>query len=127
MYRSKTKEDAVISASLLENPFILHPVLIGLLIWLFYPLMLELINEWYGDPEFSHGFIIPIVSAYLLWIQREKIVPKKSCWSTNQFSRGTPILLIGGLLLFAFGWFLQHVFVQGIALIVVLAGLVLFL
>jgi exosortase D (VPLPA-CTERM-specific) len=35
--------------------------------------LLELIRRWNGQEEYSHGFLIPIVTAWLLWTRRDAI------------------------------------------------------
>jgi len=53
----------------------------------------ELIGDWYNSPEYSHGFLVPLISAYVIWLRRSKLkeVPIK------------PSLFIGvGLAVFSF-------------------------
>jgi exosortase D (VPLPA-CTERM-specific) len=35
--------------------------------------LLELINQWSRQEEYSHGFLIPFVAAYLLWTRRDAL------------------------------------------------------
>ena len=32
-----------------------------------------MITDWYTDSDYSHGFLIPFISAYIIWTNREKI------------------------------------------------------
>jgi exosortase len=41
-----------------------------LLYWAVVPLMVQ---DWYVDENYSHGFLIPAVSAYILWARRQDI------------------------------------------------------
>ena len=42
--------------------------LIGiLLLALFYPTIRWLVSEWLGNDYYSHGFIVPVISAVLAW------------------------------------------------------------
>ena len=41
--------------------------------FLFYRLFLELIFAWGNDPEFTHGYLIPFISIFLIWNQRIKL------------------------------------------------------
>ena len=36
--------------------------------------LLELVNRWARQEEYSHGFLIPFVAAWLLWTRRESIL-----------------------------------------------------
>ena len=49
--------------------------LVGTLIALvgFNGALLELINRWIRQEEYSHGFLIPIVAAWLLWTRRDAL------------------------------------------------------
>ncbi len=35
--------------------------------------LLELVRRWSGQEEYSHGFLIPVVSAWLLWTRRDAL------------------------------------------------------
>lgn len=51
------------------------PSLIGAsaLLWGYWPTLLSLQGAWATDPRYSHGFLIPLFSIYLLWTRRGKI------------------------------------------------------
>lgn len=61
---------------------------LGLLV-LYVPTLRWLAGIWWNDKEYSHGFLVPLISAYLIWIRREHLqrLPLK------------PDHLIGGTLL----------------------------
>ena len=44
-------------------------VLGGLLAWAYYPMLAVFADKWVNDPQYSHGFLVPIFSAYLLRTQ----------------------------------------------------------
>ena len=44
-------------------------VLVGLL-WASWPSLGEMVARWSTDPRYSHGFLVPAFSAYLLWTRR---------------------------------------------------------
>lgn len=94
------------------------------LIWLFYPLTGSLFLEWRSDPEFSHGFLIPIVSVYLLWVQREKITSLFHEYGSSKLSIPSLLFLIGGLVLFICGKFVHQVFIEGIGMVAILLGVI---
>lgn len=46
-----------------------------LLIWaaLFSPIVPEMVREWMGHSDNSHGFIVPLVTGYFIWDRREQL------------------------------------------------------
>ncbi len=78
--------------------------------------------QWYDDPDYSHGFLIPFMSGYFVWERREKLralshIP--NVWGIGLLGLGLLMLVIGSL-----G---AELYLQRSSLIVVLAGLVLLL
>lgn len=49
----------------------------------------KLVEAWMHDPNWSHGFIIPLFSLYLVYSRRDELLsaPRRSCWW------GLPILI----------------------------------
>lgn len=41
--------------------------LVGLLGWAYLPMLRVFFDKWANDPQYSHGFLVPFFSAYLLW------------------------------------------------------------
>ncbi len=41
--------------------------LAGLLAWAYLPMLRVFFNKWLNDPQYSHGFLVPFFSAWLLW------------------------------------------------------------
>lgn len=39
----------------------------GLLLWAYFPMLRVFFDKWANDPQYSHGFLVPFFSAYLLW------------------------------------------------------------
>ena len=52
-------------------PFRLVPwqvaALAGLLGWAYFPMLRVFFDKWANDPQYSHGFLVPLFSAYLVW------------------------------------------------------------
>ena len=40
---------------------------------LYWPAINEFIYDWWHDDNYSHGFLIPVISGYFLWQKRDKI------------------------------------------------------
>ncbi len=43
----------------------------GCLLWAYWPTLLALENRWANDPQSSHGFLVPLFAAIVLWTRRE--------------------------------------------------------
>lgn len=97
-------------------------VLIGLLGWLYAPVLSRLTQQWWNDPNFSHGFFVPLFSLFVLWQDRSRLaaVPHQpSMW-------GLPVIVISlcTLLLGVLG---AEVFLARTSLIFLAAGITIFL
>ena len=80
----------------------------------------RLVLQWYRDADYSHGFLIPLLSAYFVWERREKLVELPVCPSL------WGILLLGiGLLILLVGSIGAELYLQRSSFIFVIAGLVL--
>ncbi len=86
------------------------------------PVAIEMVRDWIRDPNYHHGFLIPIVSGVILWSNREKLRQKVSSPSIL----GLLGLLAAGALLIL-GTAGAEVFTQRISMLLALASLVLFL
>ncbi len=94
-------------------------------VWLYAPLMIRLAEQWWSDPNYTHGFFVPMFSLFLLWERRAKLVaiPSKPSWwglvilifalialvlgtvSSEFFlSRASLLLLVCGMVVFLAGW-----------------------
>jgi exosortase len=96
-------------------------LLIVLLTALYWPIFPRLVSDWWEDPNYSHGFLVPCFSGFLIWQQREalKKLPLDGSWL------GLPVLLagIGALILGDIG---AEDFLSRSSLIIILSGLILF-
>ncbi|MFI5070718.1 MAG: exosortase A [Terriglobales bacterium] len=89
--------------------------------WLYFHIILHLAGQWSKDPNFSHGFFVPLFSLFLLWQDRDrlaKLPPAPSLW-------GLPILIFGVLIL-VLGVLGAELFLSRVSLLLVIAGLVIF-
>jgi exosortase len=95
-------------------------VLVALLAALYHEVILRMGIQWNDDPDYSHGFLVPVLVGYFLWER----------WDRLKASRLTPslwgvALLAGGLLMLVVGSIGAELYLQRSSLIVVIAGLVL--
>jgi exosortase len=95
--------------------------LVGTLGILYHRITPALVQDWWRDPNFSHGFFVPLFSAYLIWRDRQDLakVPVRPSWfGIIVVGAGLSILVVGSL-----G---AELFLSRSSLVVILAGLVTF-
>lgn len=64
--------------------------LVGLLAWAYWPMLAVFADKWVNDPQYSHGLLVPIFSAYLL----------RRAWQAGRLdARPMPVLGCGLLVL----------------------------
>jgi len=54
-------------------PFREIALVVAGVVFLYYPLAGYLIEKWDSLPEFSHGYLIPLISAYLVWRHKDEL------------------------------------------------------
>jgi exosortase len=88
--------------------------------WVFWPALWEMGERWGSDPRYSHGYLVPVFSLYLLWSRRGKLAEGevRPSWL------GLPVLL-AGLVGRAAGLSVYVEWVAAAAVIVCLTGAVL--
>ena len=96
-------------------------ILVALLALIYGGILRDLVRDWWEDENYSHGFLVPVFSGYVVWQQRERLrgLVTDGSWY------GVPVLLAGvaALILGDVG---AELFVSRSSLIVLLAGLALF-
>src|SRR5580704_5662587 len=96
-------------------------VLVLLIGWLYGPILTRLAAQWWHDPNFSHGFLVPLFSLFVVWKDREhisKIPSAPSSWGL--------LVLAFALCLLVAGVLGAELFLSRISLVVLLAGLIVF-
>jgi len=63
--------DPGLEPSLHRNAF--AALIVAVLIWSYFNSLWDLSERWFSEPDYSHGFIVPFFSAYLLWHRREMV------------------------------------------------------
>lgn len=89
--------------------------------WLYAPIIVRLVHQWYTDPNYSHGFFVPLFSGFALWKSRGRlasIVPRPSIW-------GLPVIVLS-LLTLVVGIFGAELFLSRASLILLATGMVIF-
>ena len=92
----------------------------GFVVFLYREVLWGLGSDWNNNPDYSHGFLVPFLSAYFIWERWNALsdeTPSPSIWGIGLLSLGLFSLVVG--LIGA------ELYVQRASLIVVLSGLVL--
>jgi exosortase len=48
------------------------------LVWAYASAILGLATRWANDPDYSHGFLVPVFALYLLWVRRDLLILRTS-------------------------------------------------
>jgi exosortase len=88
-------------------------------VWLYTPVLAKLVAQWWHDPNFSHGFFVPLFSLYVLWERREQLTRL-----VNKPSWAGALILALGLMLLIVGFLGAELFLSRLSLLFVIAGLV---
>lgn len=97
-------------------------VLLVLAAWLYLHILARLALQWWSDPNFSHGFFVPAFALFVIWQDRNQIrsLPDEtSAW-------GLPLILFS-LCVLVVGVFGAELFLSRISLILLVAGMIVFL
>lgn len=80
-----------------------------------------MVLDWYHDENYSHGFLIPLVSGYLVWQRLDELREVE----LRPTALGL-LVALGGIALFLFGMLAGESFTMRFSMLVVLAGAILF-
>lgn len=116
------------SAMTLEAPrkergwIIWFAILLTLVAVIYRSVSKELIEQWWLDPDYGHGFFVPLFSGYVLWQQR-------NVWLKTEIKpvNSGLLVMVGAIALLLLGSLGAEVFTARVSLLVLLAGMILFL
>lgn len=91
------------------------------IVWLFAAILARLASDWWNDPNFSHGFFVPLFSAYVIWRSRQRLatLPVAPSWFGLVVISGSMATVIVGVL----G---AELFLSRSAFVFLLAGMVIY-
>jgi exosortase len=91
----------------------------GLLLWLYWATLTHLVGQWWHDPNFSHGFFVPLFAGFVIWQERSRLntIERQPSWSGLA-------LLFFGLCVLILGQMGAEIFLSRFSLLIVLAGLI---
>lgn len=111
---------------LAENPYrkvnILYLAAIVGLFAVYIPVFYYLYDSWLLDPYYSHGFIIPLVSSFLIYTSRRKVKE-----AADENGHHPILLLIIGFLIYIMAIISDFRFLMYISFVLSLGGIILFL
>src|SRR5438067_1265285 len=90
----------------------------GCLLWSYWPTLLTMWDRWSDDPQYSHGFLVPVFALAILWSRREqrpRSLAAPAWW-------GLGLLAAAVLLRFTAAYFYLEP-LDGLSLLPLLAGL----
>ena len=97
-------------------------ILAGLILALYASVIRNLVAQWWTDGDYGHGFFVPLFSGYILWHERERWTKTESKPSNFGF-----LIMLGAVALLIVGSLGAESFVSRFSLLVLLAGMILFL
>ena len=97
-------------------------IVVLLAAWLYAPFALRMASQWWQDPNYTHGFFVPVFSLFLLWERRAKLATLRinPAWS------GLVILLFA-LMTLVVATIKSGFFLYRVSVLLFVAGMVVFL
>jgi exosortase len=97
-------------------------VLIALSLWLYGHILARLVTQWWSDPNFSHGFFVPVFAAFMAWQERSRL----RSVSSEPSNWGLPIILLA-LSTLVVGVFGAELFLSRFSLVLLVVGIIVLL
>jgi exosortase len=98
-------------------PFVFFGASLVAVLWAHWSSLTEVVSCWAHDPQYSHGYLVPLFSLGLLWFRRDL------CPQAFQPSWWGVAVLAGGLGLRLFGTYFYFIWFEQISIMPILAGL----
>jgi exosortase len=96
-----------------------YVIITALLAVIYYRIADKLIYDWYTIPDYSHGFLVPLFSGYLIWDKRKTLsaTPVRQTW------RGVS-LIVFAIILLILGVYGVELFTTRMSFIFLMGGLI---
>ena len=117
MFLSKNANRLPFSGTLIQVGLI-----IGSFVYLYAHTLAKLIGDWKTDDDFSHGFLIPLISGYMIWVNKAKLT--KASIQPNRLGLAIIIFAMGMHIAGNIG---AELFVQRSSMVFCMLGIVLYL
>lgn len=86
---------------------------------LYWTVVPRLIFDWWSDPNFSHGFLVPVYSVFMIWKRRERL----RVFSSNDANLPGILFVLLGSLLLILGKAGGEYFTMRISIVFVIGGI----
>jgi exosortase len=96
--------------------------LLTLVVTMYATVLSSLARQWWNDPNYGHGFFVPVFAGYILWSERDR-------WCALPFhpnNLGLALMLFG-IALRVLGMLGAELFMARLSLVILISGIVLFL
>ncbi len=104
------------------HPYLWYALPFAVLVIVYLPALYDLVIDWYTDPNYSHGFLVPVISGVLLWKKRHLLQEA----NRRKNNAGLVVILAGmGLFIVANG--MAEYFTLRFSFVLTLFGLVYYL
>ncbi len=60
-------------STILRKSSIFPAALTLVTVFLYLPVIIPLVHQWLNDPNYRHGIVIPLISAYIIWTRRKEL------------------------------------------------------
>lgn len=97
-------------------------IAVAIIFWSFWPTFEGLAYKWFHDAGYSHGVLVPVFSAYLIWLRRDLFRLERAAIgpALGLIFASAALWIVGGT--FCFDWFDAIALLPCLAAIVALAG-----
>jgi len=104
-------------------PWVIWTSAVSILALVLYgPILRALVLNWWTDPNYGHGFLVPVFAGYVVWRERQKLA--RIWWKPSNFGL---VVMLGAVGLLMVGSLGAELFTSRFSLLVLIAGVVLFL
>jgi exosortase len=102
-------------------PWLRIAMLVVPLVVLYYSIVPQLVEEWWTNPNFSHGFLVPLFSGFIVWQNRKRLadLPIEPSWLGL-------IVIAGALGILVVGQLGAEFFLSRTSLLFLFAGLIIY-
>jgi exosortase len=103
---SETSQPVRVTIAQAVGGWLVGSTALAAVIWAYWPTLLEAAERWSGDPQYSHGYLVPLFSMFHLWYRRDVLgtgtAPRASWLGLVVLAVGLGLRFVGTVLFI--GW-----------------------